>query len=116
MYSKVEETKSYQALQDVSVVAAPVVLSRFERKKEEWQCTQREWSHRWRQVELRNFHKSLDHAGINFKQNGKMITTNTFVGEIESLRTEQERQQQQQQTQEEDWARGWLGFQLVFVC
>ena len=45
-----------------------------------------------------------------------MITTNTFVGEIESLRTEQEQQQQQQQTQEEDRARGSLGFQLVFVC
>lgn len=36
-------------------VAVPVVLVRLKRKNEEWRCPQREWSHTWRQVDVRNF-------------------------------------------------------------
>ena len=35
-------------------VAVPVVLVRLKRKNEEWRCPQREWSHTWRQVDVRN--------------------------------------------------------------
>ena len=66
----------------------------MKQKNEEWRRAQREWSHTWRQVDARNFYKSLDHTGINFKQNDKKtITTKAFVGEIEGVRTELEQQQ-----------------------
>ena len=144
VYGKDAGTEVYQALQDVPAVAVPVVLARLKQKNEEWRRAQREWSHTWRQVDARNFYKSLDHTGINFKQNDKKtITTKAFVGEIESVRAEQELQQQpaheegrfvgeiegvraeqeqrQRQAQEKGRARarpgctrGSLGFQLTY--
>ncbi|KAI9508370.1 hypothetical protein F5148DRAFT_1013734 [Russula earlei] len=119
VYGKEAGTEIYQALQDAPAVAVPVVLARLKQKNEEWRRAQREWSHTWRQVDARNFYKSLDHTGINFKQNDKKtITTKAFVGEIEGVRTEQE---QQQQAREEGagrtrraCTRGSLGFQLSY--
>jgi paired amphipathic helix protein Sin3a len=119
VYGKDAGTEIYQALQDAPAVTVPVVLARLKQKNEEWRRAQREWSHTWRQVDARNFYKSLDHTGINFKQNDKKtITTRAFVTEIEGVRTEQE---QQQQTREEGrtrtrpaCTRGSLGFQLTY--
>ncbi len=119
VYGKDAGTEIYQALQDAPAVAVPVVVTRLKQKNEEWRRAQREWSHTWRQVDARNFYKSLDHTGINFKQNDKKtITTKAFVTEIEGVRTEQE---QQQQAREEGRTytrpacmRGSLGFQLTY--
>jgi len=120
VYGKDAGTEVYQALQDAPAVAVPVVLARLKQKNEEWRRAQREWSHTWRQVDARNFYKSLDHTGINFKQNDKKtITTKAFVAEIEGVRVEQE--QEQQQAREEGGGRGppactrgSLGFQLSY--
>jgi paired amphipathic helix protein Sin3a len=120
VYGKDAGTEVYQALQDAPTVAVPVVLARLKQKNEEWRRAQREWSHTWRQVDARNFYKSLDHTGINFKQNDKKtITTKAFVTEIEGVRTEQE--EQRQQAREEGrtrvrptCTRGSLGFQLTY--
>ena len=118
VYGKDAGTEIYQALQDAPAVAVPVVLARLKQKNEEWRRAQREWSLTWRQVDARNFYKSLDHTGINFKQNDKKtITIRAFVGEIEGVRAEQE----QQQAREEGsgrarpaCTRGSLGFQLSY--
>ena len=120
VYGKDAGTEIYQALQEAPAVAVPVVLARLKQKNDEWRRAQREWSHTWRQVDARNFYKSLDHTGINFKQNDKKtITTKAFVAEIETVRAEQE--QQQQLAREEGRARarpacmrGSLGFQLTY--
>ena len=120
VYGKDAGTEVYQALQDAPAVAVPVVLARLKQKNEEWRRAQREWSLTWRQVDARNFYKSLDHTGINFKQNDKKtITTKAFVTEIEGVRTEQ--QEQEQQAQEKGGGRtrpactrGSLGFQLSY--
>ncbi|KAH9964149.1 hypothetical protein BC827DRAFT_1356668 [Russula dissimulans] len=120
VYGKDAGAEVYQALQDAPAVAVPVVLARLKQKNEEWRRAQREWSLTWRQVDARNFYKSLDHTGINFKQNDKKtITTKAFVAEIEIVRAEQE--QQQQRAREEGGgrarpacARGSLGFQLSY--
>ncbi|KAF8506517.1 hypothetical protein F5888DRAFT_1642843 [Russula emetica] len=120
VYGKDAGTEVYQALQDAPAVAVPVVLARLKQKNEEWRRAQREWSHTWRQVDARNFYKSLDHTGINFKQNDKKtITTKAFVAEIEGVRTEQEQQQQQAREEGRTRARpactlGSLGFQLTY--
>ncbi|KAH8992416.1 hypothetical protein EDB92DRAFT_1857823 [Lactarius akahatsu] len=128
VYGKDAGTEVYQALQDAPAVAVPVVLARLKQKNDEWRRAQREWSLTWRQVDARNFYKSLDHTGINCKQNDKKaITTKAFVTEIDNVRTEeeiQERQQlQQKRTRERGagpnhirpaCARGSLGFQLSY--
>ncbi|KAI0267923.1 hypothetical protein BGY98DRAFT_938414 [Russula aff. rugulosa BPL654] len=74
--------------------------------------------HTWRQVDARNFYKSLDYMGINFKQNDKKTTTTkAFVVEIEGVRKEQE-----DQARKEARARarpactcGCQGFQLTYL-
>ena len=120
VYGRDAGTEIYQALQDAPAVAVPVVLARLKQKNEEWRRAQREWSHTWRQVDARNFYKSLDHTGINFKQNDKKtITTKAFVAEIEGVRMEQEQQQQRAREEGRTRARpactrGSLGFQLTY--
>lgn len=79
-----------QALQDAPVVAVPVVLTRLKQKDDEWRRAQRDWMRTWREVDSKNFYKSLDHQGISFKQNDKKnITAKHFVADIEALRAAQ---------------------------
>ena len=79
-----------QALQECPSVAIPVVLSRLKQKDEEWRRAQREWSRTWREVDSKNFYKSLDHQGISFKANDKKnITAKHFVADIELIKSEQ---------------------------
>ncbi|CDZ97936.1 Histone deacetylase complex, SIN3 component [Phaffia rhodozyma] len=78
------------ALHDNPTVAVPVVLARLKQKDEEWKRAQREWNKVWREVDAKNFYKSLDHQGVTFKANDKKaITTKSLVAEIEALRKEQ---------------------------
>lgn len=79
-----------QAMQDSPAQAIPVVLHRLKMKEEEWKRAQREWNKVWREVDARNFVKSLDHQGIAFKAaDKKTITTKAFVSQIEAAREEQ---------------------------
>jgi paired amphipathic helix protein Sin3a len=79
-----------QALQDAPAVAVPVVLTRLKQKDDEWRRAQREWGRTWREVDAKNFYKSLDHQGISFKQNDKKnITAKHFVADIEVLKAAQ---------------------------
>ncbi|KAJ7185593.1 histone deacetylase complex, SIN3 component [Mycena filopes] len=85
-----------QALQDAPAVAVPVVLTRLKQKDDEWRRAQREWGRTWREVDAKNFYKSLDHQGISFKANDKKnITAKHFVQDIEALKT----------AQSQNWAR-----------
>ena len=78
-----------QALQDCPGIAIPVILPRLKQKNEEWRKAQREWNRVWREVDARNFYKSLDHQGITFKANDKKhITTKSLVSEIEHAKAE----------------------------
>ncbi|KAG2154574.1 hypothetical protein DEU56DRAFT_769236 [Suillus clintonianus] len=79
-----------QALQECPSVAVPVVLARLKQKDEEWRRVQREWNKTWREVDAKNFYKSLDHQGVTFKSNDKkVVTAKHFVGNIESVKAEQ---------------------------
>ncbi|KAG5641578.1 hypothetical protein DXG03_004691 [Asterophora parasitica] len=79
-----------QAMQDTPTVALPVVLQRLKAKEEEWKRAQREWNKVWREVDARNYTKSLDHQGIFFKNaDKKAITVKSFVSQIEAAREEQ---------------------------
>ncbi|KAJ8087508.1 hypothetical protein PM082_006339 [Marasmius tenuissimus] len=79
-----------QAMQDTPAFAIPVVLSRLKQKEEEWKRGQREWHKVWREVDSRNYAKSLDQQCISFKiADKKALTTKAFVNQIEVAREEQ---------------------------
>ncbi|KAI1788076.1 hypothetical protein LXA43DRAFT_1161851 [Ganoderma leucocontextum] len=78
------------AMQEVPATAIPVVLMRLKQKHDEWKRAQREWDKVWREVDARNYHKSLDHQSVTFKTaDKKAITQKAFVTQIEAARDEQ---------------------------
>ncbi|KAJ3071498.1 Transcriptional regulatory protein sin3 [Podochytrium sp. JEL0797] len=78
------------ALHNNPGVAIPVVLKRLKQKDEEWKRCQREWNKVWREVDLKNYHKALDHQGINFKATDRRnLTLKSLTTEIEMLYREQ---------------------------
>jgi paired amphipathic helix protein Sin3a len=90
VYGREHGVEVIAALHDNPCVAVPVVLARLKQKDEEWKRAQREWNKVWREVDARNYYKSLDHQGVNFKASDKkVITTKAFVSEIEAKRTQQ---------------------------
>jgi paired amphipathic helix protein Sin3a len=90
IYGKDAGLEVIGALHDNPTVAVPVVLARLKLKDEEWKKAQREWNKVWREVDAKNFYKSLDHQGVSFKANDKKaITTKSLISEIEALRREQ---------------------------
>lgn len=93
-----------QALQDCPGIAVPVVLPRLKQKNEEWRRAQRDWNRVWREVDARNFYKSLDHQGITFKANDKKyITTKSFVQEIENAKSEHKERLVSARTKVQAW-------------
>jgi paired amphipathic helix protein Sin3a len=90
IYGREAGLEVIQAMQDSPALAIPVVLSRLKQKEEEWKRAQREWNKVWREVDARNYQKSLDHQGISFKATDKkVITTKAFVNQIEAAKEEQ---------------------------
>lgn len=91
VYGREHGLEVIAALHDNPCVAVPVVLARLKQKDEEWKRAQREWNKVWREVDARNYYKSLDHQGVNFKASDKKaLTTKALVAEIEARRTQQQ--------------------------
>ncbi|KAH7882268.1 hypothetical protein F5I97DRAFT_1816924 [Phlebopus sp. FC_14] len=90
IYGREAGLEVLQAMQDAPSLAIPVVLARLKEKEEQWKRAQREWNKIWREVDARNYQKSLDHQGITFKTaDKKAITARAFVSQIEAARDEQ---------------------------
>lgn len=101
------------ALQECPSVAMPVVIARLKQKDEEWRRAQREWSRTWREVDSKNFYKSLDHQGISFKANDKKnITAKHFVADIEAIKAQQ--LAEWEQSGRSYMTHGSVGFQLEY--
>ena len=78
------------ALYQNPAVAVPVVLKRLKQKDEEWKRSQREWRKVWKDIDHKNFSKSLDHQGIHFKTSDrKSVNLKSLLTEIEVLQREQ---------------------------
>jgi len=59
---------------------------RLKMKEEEWREAQRSFNKIWREQNEKYYLKSLDHQGINFKQNDtKVLRSKTLLNEIEML-------------------------------
>ncbi|XP_045487445.1 paired amphipathic helix protein Sin3a isoform X3 [Pieris rapae] len=68
------------------VVAVPVVLRRLKAKEEEWREAQKGFNKQWREQNEKYYLKSLDHQGINFKQNDlKAMRSKSLFNEVESV-------------------------------
>ncbi|KAI0634768.1 hypothetical protein C8Q77DRAFT_1103995 [Trametes polyzona] len=90
IYGRDPGLEVWAAMQEVPATAIPVVLTRLKQKHEEWKRAQREWDKVWREVDLRNYHKSLDHQAVTFKAaDKKAITQKAFLSQIEAARDEQ---------------------------
>lgn len=62
------------------------VVLRLKTKEEEWREAQRGFNKIWREQNEKYYLKSLDHQGINFKQNDtKVLRSKTLLNEIESI-------------------------------
>ncbi|KZT07953.1 uncharacterized protein LAESUDRAFT_698018 [Laetiporus sulphureus 93-53] len=80
----------FQAMQEVPALSIPIVLARLKVKHDEWKRAQREWNKVWREVDARNYHKSLDHQGVTFRvADKKALTAKAFLNQIEAAKTEQ---------------------------
>ncbi|SCZ98892.1 BZ3500_MvSof-1268-A1-R1_Chr3-1g05689 [Microbotryum saponariae] len=66
----------------------PLVLARLKQKDEEWKRAEREWNRVWREVDLKNYYRALDHQGILFKALDKKatMTSKALTNEVEALR------------------------------
>ncbi|XP_069551467.1 SIN3 transcription regulator family member Aa isoform X2 [Brachyistius frenatus] len=74
-------------------VSVPIVLKRFKTKEEEWREAQRGFNKIWREQNEKYYLKSLDHQGINFKQNDtKVLRSKSLLNEIESIYDERQEQ------------------------
>ncbi|EJD05455.1 uncharacterized protein FOMMEDRAFT_118525 [Fomitiporia mediterranea MF3/22] len=90
IYGREAGLEVIQAMHDSPAIAIPIVFARLKQKEEEWKKAQREWNKVWREIDSRNYQKSLDHQGIIFKASDKKaITAKTFLNQIESAREEQ---------------------------
>ncbi|XP_053692753.1 paired amphipathic helix protein Sin3a isoform X2 [Sabethes cyaneus] len=75
-----------QGLRKNPAVAVPVVLRRLKTKEEEWREAQKGFNKQWREQNEKYYLKSLDHQGINFKQNDiKALRSKSLFNEIETL-------------------------------
>ncbi|MCJ8736202.1 hypothetical protein PDJAM_G00256140 [Pangasius djambal] len=73
--------------------SVPIVLKRLKMKEDEWREAQRGFNKIWRQQNEKYYLKSLDHQGINFKQNDtKVLRSKTLLNEIESIYDERQEQ------------------------
>ena len=94
IYGREQGLEVIAALHEQPAMAIPVVLARLKQKDEEWKKAQREWNKVWREVDAKNFYKSLDHQGVVFKANDKKaLAAKTLIAEVEALRQEQSQKQ-----------------------
>jgi len=65
------------------VVAVPIVLKRLQQKDHEWRMTRSEWNNIWREVNEKNYAKSLDYQSATFKlQEKKNLSSRELLAEL----------------------------------
>lgn len=60
IYGRDYGQEAIQALYDSPSVAAPIILNRMKQKDDEWKRALREWNRVWREVDAKNYYRSLD--------------------------------------------------------
>ncbi|PWA02816.1 hypothetical protein BB558_001036 [Smittium angustum] len=90
VYDPQRSSEILEALHTHPAIAVPVVLKRLKQKDEEWRKQRREMLKVWREIDAKNFYKSLDHQSLTFKANDrKALSLKQLTSEIENIRSEQ---------------------------
>lgn len=89
IYDDERGTEIIDMLYQKPATVVPIVLKRLETKDKEWRRAQRDWNKIWRDIDLKNFYRSLDYQSPVFKVNDrKAMTAKSLVTEIETLQKE----------------------------
>ena len=84
-----------QIMQDLVISPSgviPIIIQRSRQVLETWKQTQREWEKVWRDQTQRMFYRSLDHQGLQAKQNDKrQFQSKTLQNEVQYKFEEQKR-------------------------
>ncbi|KAI9298185.1 hypothetical protein K502DRAFT_311916 [Neoconidiobolus thromboides FSU 785] len=76
-------------LHDSPGTAVPIILKRLKQKDLEWREVKREWSKIWRDVDIKNYYRSLDYQSAQFKYNDRRnLNPRHLVTEIEAIKRE----------------------------
>ena len=71
---------------NIKILTILLFCYRLKAKEEEWREAQRNFNKIWREQNEKYYLKSLDHQGINFKQNDvKAIRSKALLNEIETV-------------------------------
>jgi len=69
----------------------PIILKRLKQKDIEWRKARQELNKQWKEIQEKNWHKSLDHRSFYFKQTDKkQCSQRVLVQEIKEKRQEME--------------------------
>ncbi|CAI5709593.1 unnamed protein product [Hyaloperonospora brassicae] len=68
-------TQILELLRQYPAGAIPVILKRLKQKDEEWRRAREDLNRQWKEVNEKNYHKSLDHSSFYFKQKDKKQTS-----------------------------------------
>jgi paired amphipathic helix protein Sin3a len=80
-----------QALYEVPGTSVPIILSRMKQKDQDWKRALKEWDRVWREVDAKNYYRSLDHQSVSYKINDKKtLTTKSLTADIDQLRRDQQ--------------------------
>eukprot|EP01090_Pellita_catalonica_P004226 TRINITY_DN14064_c0_g1_i1.p1 TRINITY_DN14064_c0_g1~~TRINITY_DN14064_c0_g1_i1.p1 ORF type:complete len:976 (+),score=212.24 TRINITY_DN14064_c0_g1_i1:59-2986(+) len=75
------------------IESLPVILKRLQQKDYEWRKARQEWNKIWREVNAKNYHKSLDYQSFYFKQTEKKnLNPKVLLGEIKQKYREKAKQ------------------------
>lgn len=86
VYDNERGTEIIEMLYQKPATVIPVLLKRLKLKDKEWKKAQRDWNKIWRELDAKNFYRSLDYQGNLFKTNDKKAFINrTLITEIEVL-------------------------------
>ncbi|GFR16137.1 paired amphipathic helix protein Sin3a, partial [Trichonephila clavata] len=78
------------------VVAVPIILKRLKVKEDEWRDKEKKFNEIWRNQMEQYYLKSLDHQGINFKQNdSKTFRPKSILNDMEMAYAESKANPQQ---------------------
>ncbi|KAI8342641.1 hypothetical protein BC941DRAFT_389690 [Chlamydoabsidia padenii] len=86
VYDKERGMQIIELLYSNPAQVVPILLKRLKQKDKEWKKAQREWNRIWRELDSKNYYRSLDYQGITYKGNDrKAMAVKTLVAEIEGL-------------------------------
>ncbi|KAI0244346.1 hypothetical protein L0F63_004235, partial [Massospora cicadina] len=81
----------FELLHSSPAKAIPVVLRRLKQKDLEWHEHKKEWNKVWREIDFKNYYRSLDNQTAQFKCNDrKCLTPRYLATEIEAIKRERE--------------------------